>query len=410
MLIVGTVLTIILVTTAFNNNEVSLDIDPNHSDFVIEGNFKGTNTRQLRLFYSNINHEAVTDTLIIDNSGKFKTKGKILGFSSAVIKGNTESYSVEDPNYIHIFIEPGVNKITLEENNFKAITIADNKNFELWQKLRESIDLKYQENNLRKLVSNRNKYYADHLVFPKNKKYKDSLDYFNAIINRINDEVLELKKKFIVDYSNEYISAFVLQMELQSNRIDVNDTRNYFANFPNKVQKSRHGQEILKIFQKIEKSYVGNKAVDFEAIDHKGNLLKLSDFKGKYVLLDFWAGWCKPCKKNHPELKNIYSTYNDKGLEFIGVSFDRDEAGWKQAINKENLDVWHQVLGDFRDRNENAIHNKFNVMPIPAYVLIDDKGYIVGRYLGADRFNKSKKGRNGIPELKQKLQQIFSKS
>ena len=182
------------------------------------------------------------------------------------------------------------------------------------------------------------------------------------------------------------------------------------SSFSDPVLRSNSAKIIQSMLDKIERSFVGNKAANFEAIDHKGNLLKLSDFKGKYVLLDFWAGWCKPCKKNHPALKNIYNVYNEKGLEFIGVSFDRYEEDWQQAIADENLDIWHQILGDFRDRDENAIHNKFNVMPIPAYVLIDDKGYIIGRYLGADRFDKNKKDRDGIPELKQKLRQIYSKS
>ena len=199
-------------------------------------------------------------------------------------------------------------------------------------------------------------------------------------------------------------------MEFKSNRINVKDTRNYFHNFSNRVQESSHGQAILQMFQKIDKTLVGNKAADFETTDQYGKPIKLAAFKGKYVLLDFWAGWCKPCKKNHPEMKAIYNTYHDKGLEFIGVSFDRNEQEWLESIANENLGMWHHVMGDFRNSDENAIHNKFNVMPIPAYILIDDKGYIVGRYLGADRFDGNENDRDGIPELKRKLQQVFSKS
>ncbi|WP_340198654.1 redoxin domain-containing protein [Ascidiimonas sp. W6] len=378
--------------------------------FEIEGTFIGKNTKEIILIYGDANQNTKIDTIAIQNNGSFKSKGTIKGFTSANIKGNVKSNSVEDPNYVFIFIEPGINKIKLEENNFKSIKISDNRSFKLYKKLYKSIDSIYSVNNWKAIVKQRNNYYADHLVFPKNKMLKDSMDYFNLKIDKVVNLINNKKREFITKYAKDLVSTFVLQMEFKSNRIGVKDTRNYFNNFSKSVQESSHGQEVLKMFQKIERSLVGNKASDFEATDYLGNKLQLSDFKGKHVLLDFWAGWCKPCKKNHPAMKAIYNQYHNKGLEFIGVSFDRDEEEWKESIALENLDLWHQVLGDYRDSDENAIHNKFNVMPIPAYILIDDKGYIVGRYLGADRYDGNENGRDGIPELKQKLQQIYSKS
>jgi thiol-disulfide isomerase/thioredoxin len=130
-------------------------------------------------------------------------------------------------------------------------------------------------------------------------------------------------------------------------------------------------------------------AKDFTALDINGKSLQLSDFKGKYVLLDFWASWCVPCRKGNPHLKELYAKYQSKGCEVIGVSDDdRNHDAWKKAVDQDGL-PWHQVLRgldiDKKMRgikNESDISEKYGINSLPTQILIDATGKIIGRYGG----------------------------
>jgi len=121
--------------------------------------------------------------------------------------------------------------------------------------------------------------------------------------------------------------------------------------------------------------------------DAHGNLLTLSAFRGKYVLLDFWASWCVPCRHSHPHLINLYNKYKDKGFDIIGIASDMGrEAVWKEAIEKDNVGIWHHVLeGEKKAASKNdsdSISNQYGVAALPTKILIDPKGKIIGRYTG----------------------------
>jgi thiol-disulfide isomerase/thioredoxin len=110
--------------------------------------------------------------------------------------------------------------------------------------------------------------------------------------------------------------------------------------------------------------------------------------KGKYVLIDFWASWCVPCRKSMPHVKELYDRYKDKGLEVIGVSDDdRDTAAWVKAVAKDGTGIWHNVLRGLdwdklrkNEKNDKDISDKFGIHSLPTKILIDRNGMIIGRY------------------------------
>jgi peroxiredoxin len=130
---------------------------------------------------------------------------------------------------------------------------------------------------------------------------------------------------------------------------------------------------------KMSKSFaIGGEAPDFSMKQVDGTDLKLSDLRGKVVLVDFWASWCGPCRKANPEVVRIYNQYKDKGFDVLGVSLDRKKASWEKAIETDKL-TWHHV-SDLKGW-KNAAAQLYSVRSIPQTLLIDAQGNIIGRNL-----------------------------
>ena len=109
----------------------------------------------------------------------------------------------------------------------------------------------------------------------------------------------------------------------------------------------------------------------------------LQKYEGKAVYIDFWASWCMPCLKEIPKMKEVYKKYNEKGLTIIGISLDRVKDSWSEAIRKNNLNVWPQILSsetNEKDEKENNLSYLYNCDAIPFYVLIDKEGKVVAKW------------------------------
>lgn len=130
---------------------------------------------------------------------------------------------------------------------------------------------------------------------------------------------------------------------------------------------------------------IGNKAPEIMMATPKGNVITLSSFKGKMVLVDFWASWCGPCRAENPTVVEAYNKYHDsdfkngKGFEVLSVSLDQNAAAWVKAIEKDQL-VWPYHVGDLQGW-ANAAAVRYGVNSIPTNVLVDGNGIIVAKVL-----------------------------
>jgi thiol-disulfide isomerase/thioredoxin len=152
---------------------------------------------------------------------------------------------------------------------------------------------------------------------------------------------------------------------------------------------------IEQQYEKYQASTSGNvTAPEISLPDLNGKQHRLSDLKGKVVLIDFWASWCGPCRKENPNVVRLYKKYNSKGFEIFSVSLDTDKAAWKQAIQSDGL-VWKNHVSDLMGW-QTPLVQQYGINGIPYTVLIDGEGKIIGI------------GLRGA-QLEQKLEEVLGK-
>ena len=205
----------------------------------------------------------------------------------------------------------------------------------------------------------------------------------------LNDQKTAISKTFIEQNPKSYVSLNLLNSLVYST--EYNDLNKMFQGLDTSLQHSASGTKISEQLNIMKATAVGQPAIDFTANDVNGNPVSLSSFKGKYVLVDFWASWCGPCRAENPNVVKAYNQYKDKGFTILGVSLDEDGSKWKEAIEHDKL-AWTQISDLKGWKAEPAA--LYGVKAIPANYLIDKDGKIIGHNLRGEK-------------LQEKLSEIF---
>ena len=191
---------------------------------------------------------------------------------------------------------------------------------------------------------------------------------------------METVKTFVKGNGNSVVAAVVSYRNLLS-QLKVDEMEELYNAFGEDVKASSSALSIKSKIDILKNVAVGQPAPDFTLNTPEGTPLSLSSLKGKVVVIDFWAAWCGPCRRENPHMVELYKELSPKGVEFLGVSLDKKKDDWLKAIEKDGL-IWKHV-SDLKYWNS-AAAKLYGINSIPATVLIDQNGTIVAKRVFGD--------------------------
>lgn len=325
------------------------------------------------------NGQKTIDSALVKN-GKFEFKGKVdepkgvtlvvdhLGIGTQLKKGMGDSHT--------LFLEKG--EIVVKNNDsVKNASVTGGPTNVL------------QTEYLNKVLAG---YYRKLLILSKQSqevlKSKDrvALSKLGAKSKDLQRELDSLRTRFMYSHTDNFLTLHYLLSDAKLSafrRINVD----LYSKLSPELKNTPSGKQLARAIEEQSAFAVGAVAPDFTQNDINDKPVSLSDFRGKYVLLDFWASWCLPCRMENPFVVKAYQAYNKKGFTVLGVSLDYpgQKQAWLKAIEKDQLPWTH--VSDLKGRN-NAIAIEYKITSVPANLLISPDGKILARDLRGEALEK----------------------
>lgn len=289
-----------------------------------------------------------------------------------------------------VYVEPGEQvTVDFDLQKWPVATIKGQKVGREWGKLYETygpLTRMAYENDRAKTDYNRKRDLS-----PEEKKRMD--EEVVALRQKYNQQL----QKFCATHPDSYISLEQVSQKLRETPVE--ELMTDFNRLSRRIQESGPGQELLAQITAKKNSGVGVVAPDFSGVTPEGKEVKLTDNRGKYVVLDFWGSWCHACRHSHPHMRELYEKYHSCGLEFIHIAneyqkkLEEKKEKWLAAIKEDQIGAFTHIL----NTADNDVVKAYNIQAFPTKILVSPTGEILGRWEGE------------APELDQMLEKIFLK-
>jgi thiol-disulfide isomerase/thioredoxin len=366
----------------------------NSKPFTIKGTLTGARVDSVTLYYEAGTGNYMHPTIPVVNN-EFTITGSISHPVTASIifkkAGEVIPRNKEEDRMREFYIEPSGMTITGDPLNVKSLAMTGSKTETDFDILNSKIEPIREE--MKPLEETYEKANEEYMNAKKNKKATPVLDSLKNIAAAIHDQFepynIRIKKinyQFFLDNPKSYITLDMMRYYVS--RMSLDSTKQVYNAFNDELKATSQAKELLKQIKQIEAGSPGAFAPLFTKNDIYGKTLSLADFKGKYVMLDFWASWCVPCRKSNPHMIALYNKYKGKGFDVIGIADDdRKPAIWNAAVTQDGVGIWHNVLRgldlDMMRKNipnPNDLDERYGISSIPTKILIGPDGEILSRY------------------------------
>lgn len=335
--------------------------------YLIKGKIGKLNTpHKIVLTYQEKSGELKKDTSNLSN-GAFSLTGQVDEPKEAWLTViNTGPHKPADTkDMVHIFLEQGLLEISSKNSLSKATFPGVNLTNDM---IRLSATVKPIQDQYAKLLDTFNTLSESERDTNKIEEIKDEIEKTVA-------EKTQLYKKFALENLKSYAGLKAYKYTLGPGT-DAAVVEPEFLRFDPKLRNTGLGRNIAKRIEDAKKLSIGE-ITDFSLPDANENPIKLSDFKGKYVLVDFWASWCVPCRIESSNIIAQYNKYKNKNLVVLAVSLDKDKQAWLKAIENGGLTSWIHVT-DLKGWNSEVVE-KYSINSIPFNFLVDPEGKIIAK-------------------------------
>lgn len=345
-------------------------------DFTIKGKVGNFNAPTIIYLQSNV---GIIDSMVMNN-GEFLFKGiadePMEAYLILSVDGKPIEKLQEIPDFRKIFVSEGI--VTLEGNTFKRSKISGNK---------LNNDLARYELASAEIATAEDMWVKEYKEFTDDQKNDPvSVDGLQNKYSWIGQKKKLIDLDFIKDNPSSFVSLCLLDNMLED-EIKM-DFDNMLMSLDENLRTSARGIALKDKINLSQNLGIGKLAPDFSLPDVNGKEIVLSSLRGKYILLDFWASWCGPCRQLNPSIVSAYKKFKDKGFAVLGISLDRPgkKAEWLAAIEQDGLGQWTNVSDLLFWKS--PVVKMYAIKAIPQNYLLDKEGIIIGSNLHGERLNE----------------------